>query len=141
MEEIVLKAKMGPPVTKIVGGDIVVEKSLQGASLLERHKGANRRIRGKQGLANVVTEQRIREATEATKSKTKQEAAVHLRTSVDGLVRMANEMGEKLAKKNKGEVDDLTGHISNITRELKGTLKTAKMQRRKINRMTEGRKG
>ena len=139
MEEIVLKAKIGPPVTRIVGGDIVVEKPLQGASLVERHAGANRRITGKQSMAKAVTERRIGAATAATKSKTKGEAAEQLRLSVDGLVRQANEMGEKLKKKNKEEVDNLTGHISNITTELKGAIKTAKMQRRKINRMTEGR--
>jgi succinate dehydrogenase/fumarate reductase flavoprotein subunit len=135
MEEIVLSAKIGPPVTKIVGGDIVVEKALKGASLTERHKGANRRIVGKQSLTNIVTEARIEGATRHAKSKTKKEAKEKLKNIVNGIHLNANQMDATTKSKSKVEIDNLTGRLESVTQELKGAIKTERKTQRTMESM------
>jgi len=75
MEEIILKAKMGPLVSKLVGNHTVVSKALEDASIVETHK--NRRITGKQSLKAAMVRREVLAAVKAARKKdqsTRQEA-------------------------------------------------------------------
>jgi len=78
MEEIILKAKMGPPVSKLVGNHVVVEKTLQNASIVETHKGQNRRITDKKPISHAMLERRIKAAVDDAKGKTKAQGQLTL---------------------------------------------------------------
>jgi len=122
MEEIVLRAKIGPPVTKIVGRDVVIEKPLAAASLVERHLGANRRLKGKQPLQAATVERRIQAAVAEAKGKTKAEGAAHLKLVIDGLISHANKMGGAMEATHKQQVASVTRNIERAIEAL-GSVK------------------
>jgi hypothetical protein len=102
MEEIILKAKMGPPVSKLVNHHVVVTKELSSASLVETHK--SRRITGKQSLnANTVKRELVAAVRHARK-QTKREGKATMKKVVDGIVSLANTHGANLKAKYIAEL-------------------------------------
>jgi predicted secreted Zn-dependent protease len=118
MEQIILRAKIGQPVTKIVGRDVVIEKPLSAASLVERRIGANRRLKGKQPLQAATVERRIRAAVAEAKGKTKAEGAAHLKLVVDGLISHANKMGGAMEATHKQQIASVTRNIERAVEAL-----------------------
>ena len=97
MEEIILKAKMGPPVSKLVNHHVVVTKALTSASLVETHK--SRRITGKQSLNATMVKRELIAAVRHARKQTKREGKITMKKVVDGIVSNANALGANLKAK------------------------------------------
>jgi hypothetical protein len=104
MDQIILQAKVGPPVSRIVGGDIMVEKAIRG-SIIEKHKGANRRLRGKQSMQASVAHRQLNAAVDKAKNRTKAEGEAILKRAVDGLEKQMNKEGKRLSDNYRHDVD------------------------------------
>ena len=91
MEEIILKAKMGPPVSKLVNHQVVVTKELSSASLVKTHR--NRRISGKQNLNTYMIKRELVAAVRHARKQTKREGKLTMKKVVDGIVSNANTQG------------------------------------------------
>jgi uncharacterized protein YicC (UPF0701 family) len=111
MEEIILKAKAGPPVSKLVGNHVEVTKALENASIVETHK--SRRITGKQSLNATMVRRELIATVKAAKNKTKREGKQLMKEAVDGLMEQANTMGKNLKA-------DLHRQLKTLTSELVG---------------------
>ena len=73
MEEIILKAKMGPPVSKLVNHHFVVTKEVSSASLVETLK--NRRITGKQSLNTNMIKRELVAAVRHARNRQREKAS------------------------------------------------------------------
>jgi hypothetical protein len=113
MEEIILKAKAGPPVSKLVGNHIEVTKTLENASIVETQK--SRRITGKQSLNATIVRRRLNAAVKAGKDKTRAQGKQELKRVVDGLVDHANTMGVALKAGFKRQLLTLTNDLVELT--------------------------
>jgi hypothetical protein len=91
MEEIILHAKQGPPVSKLVGHHIVTTKALTSASIVETYKKPpSRRITGKQKMSQYAAKRELMEAVRIAKKQTKREGKKTLRKVVNDLHIQAN---------------------------------------------------
>ena len=97
MEEIILKAEMGPPVSKLVNNHVVVTKALSSASLVETHK--SRRITGKQSLNATMVKRELVAAVRHARKQTKREGKATMKTAVDASASLANAHGATLKAK------------------------------------------
>ncbi len=91
MEEIILRAKAGPPKSKLVGNHIEVTKTLENASIVETHK--SRRITGKQSLNATIVRRQLVAAVKAGKDKTRAKGREEMKRVADGLMDHSNAHG------------------------------------------------
>ena len=94
MEEIILKAKAGPPVSRLVGNHVEVTKGLVDATIVEKH--TKRRITGKQSLNAAMVRRELIATVKAASKKTKRQGKHLVKEAVDGLMTLANKQGVDL---------------------------------------------
>ena len=105
MEEIILKAKAGPPVSRLVGNHVEVTKGLVDASIVETHK--KRRITGKQSLNANMVRRELLAVVQAAKKKTKREGKQLMDETVVKLVTLANKQGADIKAKFIDELQSI----------------------------------
>jgi len=109
MEEIILKAKAGPPVSKLVGNHVEVTKGLVDATIVEKHK--SRRITGKQSLKAAMVRRELIATVKAARDKTKREGKQLMKEAVDGLIEQANTHGKNLKADFHRQLKTLTNEL------------------------------
>jgi uncharacterized protein YicC (UPF0701 family) len=109
MEEIILKAKAGPPVSRLVGNHVEVTKALENASIVEKH--TKRRITGKQSLNATMVRRELLATVKAAKEKTKAEGKKLMKQAVDGLMEQANTHGKNLKADFHRQMKTLTNEL------------------------------
>ena len=130
MEEIILKAKMGPPVSKLVHHHIVVTKELSSASLVETRK--MRRINRKQIMNTTAAKRELIEAVRIAKKQTKREGKKTLKRIVDGIHINANKNLAPAIKADTLEkihvlIEEIMGESVTADNEYTTTLRAGKI--------------
>ena len=118
MEEIILKAKAGPPVSRLVGNHVEVTKALENASIVETHK--SRRITGKQSLNATMVRRELIATVKAAKNKTKREGKQLMDKAVAGLVILANKQAIDIKAKHHTQIRKIANDLLGVDYEPAG---------------------
>jgi hypothetical protein len=128
MDEIILKAKAGPPVSRLVGNHVEVTKGLVDASIVEKH--ANRRITGKQSLTAAMVRRELIATVKAAKKKTKKEGKKLMDEAVNGMAENANKHGATIKANHLKQLKKIAAELLGVDYESSGTDgQTATLQR------------
>jgi hypothetical protein len=133
MPTLSIKGATGTVRTRREGSNVVVEKTIDKAILIETHKGDGKRARGKQAPGKPITlsatevkgfenntEARIREALSAgTEENKKTIAAINAQ---------ANRFGAMLEKKHEAETETMKKKVQDLTNKLVAVKQAKKKQ-------------
>ncbi len=125
-----MKAKMGPPVSKLVNHHVVVTKELTSASLVETYK--KRKIVGKQSPSEYEAKRELIEAVRIARRQTKREGKKTLKRIVDGIHINANKNLAPAIKADTLEkihvlIEEIMGESVTADNEYTTTLRAGKI--------------